>query len=134
GTEVKVGMPLGSLEANAKIEKDMADVKDRAAFYEKQQQAAQARGNAEASKAAEAKVAEKKKLLADLEARAAKVRLIAPASGTVSEVLVTAGGDAKAGDPVLRISDKRLTVSFKVPAADAAALKAGAAVSMQAAS
>jgi len=134
GTEVKPGMPLASLEVYAATEKAMADVRDRAAFYEKQQQAAQAKGNAEATKAAESEVAEKKKLLADLEARAAKQRLAAPSSGTVSEVLVTAGGDAKVGEPAIRISDKRLTVDFKVPPVEAGAFKPDSAVSLQAAS
>jgi RND family efflux transporter MFP subunit len=133
GTEVQAGAPLATLEAYAKIEKDMTDVKDRAAFYEKQMAAAVAKNNTDAAKAAEAKVAEKKKLLADLEARVPRVRLVAPSSGVVSEVLVPVGGDAKPDAPAVRISDKRLTIDFKVPAADAATLKAGGDVTMQAA-
>ncbi|HEX4462718.1 MAG TPA: hypothetical protein VIA18_32305, partial [Polyangia bacterium] len=76
GTEAKAGMPLATLESFAKIEKELADVKDRASFYEKQLAAAKAKGDAAATAAAEGKVAEKKKLTAELEARAAKVRLI----------------------------------------------------------
>ena len=113
-----------------KIEKELADVKDRAGFYEKQLAAAKAKNDDEGAKAAEAKVAEKKKLLGELEARAAKVRLVAPGPGTVAQVMVPAGGDAKAGAPVVRLADKRSIVDFKV-SRDAAALKAGGDVSLQ---
>ena len=102
GTEAKAGMPLATLDSYAKIEKDLADVKDRAGYYEKQLATAKAKGDDEAAKAAEAKVAEKKKLLGELEARAGKVRLVAPGPGTVAQVLVTAGADAKAGAPVVQ--------------------------------
>ena len=134
GTEAKAGMPLATLDSYAKIEKDLADVKDRAAYYEKQLAAAKAKGEEEAAKADDAKVAEKKKLLAELEARAAKVRLVAPGPGTVGQVLVTAGADVKAGAPVVKLADKRNLVDFKLPAADAATMKPGAAVTLQAAS
>jgi hypothetical protein len=131
GTEAKAGMPLATLDSYPKIEKELADVKDRAGYYEKQLAAAKAKGDDEAAKQAESKVTEKKKLLAELEARAGKVRLVAPGPGTVAQVMVTAGADAKAGAPVVRLADKRNIVEFKLPAADAAAMKQGAAVSLQ---
>ena len=129
GTEAKAGMPLATLDSYPKIEKDLADVKDRAGYYEKQLAAAKAKNDDEGAKAAEAKVAEKKKLLGELEARAAKVRLVAPGPGTVAQVMVTAGADAKAGAPVVRLADKRSIVDFKV--SDASALKQGGNVSLQ---
>ncbi|MGZ3405833.1 MAG: efflux RND transporter periplasmic adaptor subunit, partial [Polyangia bacterium] len=131
GTEAKAGMPLATLDSYAKIEKDLADVKDRAGYYEKQLAAAKAKGDDEAAKAAESKVTEKKKLLAELEARAGKVRLVAPGPGTVAQALVTAGADVKAGAPVVRMADKRNVVEFKLAEADAAAMKSGAAVTLQ---
>jgi RND family efflux transporter MFP subunit len=131
GTEAKAGMPLATLDSYAKIEKDLADVKDRAGYYEKQLAAAKAKGDDEAAKAADSKVAEKKKLLAELEARAGKVRLVAPGPGTVAQALVTAGADVKAGAPVVRMADKRNVAEFKLAAADAAAMKSGAAVTLQ---
>jgi len=134
GTEATAGMPLATLDSYAKIEKDLADVKDRAAYYEKQLAAAKTKNDEEAAKAAEAKVAEKKKLLAELEARAGKVRLVAPGPGTVAQVMVSAGADVKPGAPVVRLADKRSLVDFKLPAADAATMKPGAAVTLQAAS
>jgi membrane fusion protein (multidrug efflux system) len=133
GTEAKAGMPLATLDSYAKIEKELADVKDRATFYEKQLAVAKTKGDEEALKTAEGKVAEKKKLLAELEARAAKVRLVAPGPGTVAQVMVQAGGDAKANEPVVRLADRRNLAEFKVPAADAAQLKPGQQVSLQAA-
>ncbi|HWE27101.1 MAG TPA: HlyD family efflux transporter periplasmic adaptor subunit [Polyangia bacterium] len=131
GTEAKAGMPLATLDSYGKIEKDLVDVKDRASYYEKQLAAAKAKNDAEAAKAADAKVNEKKKLLGELEARAAKVRLVAPGPGTVAQVMVTAGADAKAGEPVVRLADKRSLVELKLPAADAAAMKQGATVTLQ---
>ncbi|HEX6839357.1 MAG TPA: HlyD family efflux transporter periplasmic adaptor subunit, partial [Polyangia bacterium] len=134
GTEAKAGMPLATLDSYAKIEKDLADVKDRATYYEKQLAAAKAKNDEEGAKADEAKVTEKKKLLAELEARAGKVRLVAPGPGTVAQVMVGAGSDVKPGAPVVRLADKRSIVEFKLPAADAATMKPGAAVTLQAAS
>ena len=130
GTEAKAGMPLATLESFAKIEKELADVKDRASFYEKQLAAAKAKGDAGATTAAEGKVAEKKKLTAELEARAAKVRLIAPGTGTVVQVMAQAGSDAKPGDPVLKLADKHAIADFKL-GGDAAALKSGEVATLQ---
>ncbi len=131
GTEAKAGMPLATLESYAKVEKDLADVKDRDGYYEKQLATAKAKGEEAAIKAAEAKVAEKKKLLAELEARAGKVRLVAPGPITVAKVMVTAGADVKAGAPVVQLADKRSVAEFKLAPADAAAMKPGAAVTLQ---
>ncbi|MDB4970671.1 MAG: hypothetical protein JWN44_6360 [Myxococcales bacterium] len=133
GTEAKAGMPLATLDSYPKIEKELADVKDRATFYEKQLAVAKTKGDDEAMKAAEAKVNEKKKLLGELEARAGKVRLVAPGPGTVAQVMVQAGGEAKANEPVVRLADRRNLAEFKVPAAEAAQLKQGQQVSLQAA-
>jgi multidrug efflux pump subunit AcrA (membrane-fusion protein) len=129
GTEAKAGMPLATLESYAKIEKDLTDVKDRLVFYEKQAQAAQAKNNPDEVKKAEAKVAEKKQLLDTLQARAGKARIVAPAGGTVADVMVAAGEEVRAGAPVVRMGDKRLTVDFKVPAGEAP--KVGETVQLQ---
>ncbi len=67
GAEVKAGTPLATLDGFGKVEKELADVKDRLGFYQKQLDAATAKGDAAAQKAAEGKVAEKKKLLDELE-------------------------------------------------------------------
>jgi multidrug efflux pump subunit AcrA (membrane-fusion protein) len=131
GTEAKAGMPLATLDGFAKIEKELADVKDRAAFYEKQLATAKAKGDAEGMKAAEAKVAEKKKLLGELEARAAKVRLVAPGPATVMQVMLQAGAEAKPGEPVVKLADKRNVAEFKVGAAEAARLKPGQPMALQ---
>jgi hypothetical protein len=129
GTEAKAGMPLATLEAFTKIEKDLADVKDRLGFYEKALQAAQAKGNADEIKKAEGKVGEKKALSVALEARAAKVRIVAPGSGTVSDVMVAAGEDARPGAPAIKMGDKRLSAEIKVPPAEAP--KTGDSVQLQ---
>jgi RND family efflux transporter MFP subunit len=129
-TEVKAGQPLATLDGYAKVQKELTDVKDRAGFYEKQLAAAKAKSDEVATMAAESKVTEKHKLMADLEAKANKSRLVAPGSGTVADVMVVMGDDVKSGTAAVKIADKRMTVQFKLPAADAAALKAGATVQM----
>jgi hypothetical protein len=59
------------------------------------------------------------------------VRLVAPGPGTVEKVILAAGSDAKPGEPVVTLNEPRLTGQFKMPAADATALKPGQAVSLQ---
>lgn len=113
GTEVKPGMPLATLESYGAIEKQLADVKDRLKYYEGKLEASKAKNDEAGVKTDEAKVAEKKKLMGELEARAAKVRLIAPGTGTVTEVLVTAGGEAKAGEPAVKMGGKGMSADFK---------------------
>lgn len=134
GTEMKAGMPLATLDGYAKVEKELTDVKDRLGFYQKQADAAQQRGEADAQKTAESKVAEKRKLLGDLEARAAKLRLVAPGPGTVGKVSVTAGNDAKADAPAIEVSDTRTLATFTISPDAAGKLKVGDEVALQGAS
>jgi hypothetical protein len=131
GAAVTAGQAVATLEAFGKIEKDLADVKDRLGFYEKQLAAAKAKPDEAKAKEAEAKVNEKKALLATLDARAAKVRLVAASSGTVADVMVTSGGDAKAGAPAIKIADNRMTVSFKLKPDEAGGFKPGSPMTMQ---
>lgn len=131
GTEAKPGMALATLETYAKIEKDLADVRDRLAYYEKQLAAAKAKEpEGEATKKAEAKVAEKKKLLETLEARAGKARLVAPASGLVAEVLIQPGDEVRPGAAAIKLGETHLSLELKVPEDEAP--KAGDTVTLQA--
>jgi membrane fusion protein (multidrug efflux system) len=130
GSDVKAGTPLVTLEAYAKLEKDLADVKDREGYYAKQLAAAKAKNDDAAAKMAESKVEEKKKLLAELEARVSKARLLAPGTVTVAQVLVKQGDDVKTGQPAVTLADKHVTAEFTL-GADAAQLKAGQVVTLQ---
>ncbi len=130
GTKVKVGTPLATLDGYSKIEKDQADVRDRQGFYEKQLAFAKSKNDDGAAATAEAKVNEKKKLLGELDAKAAKLRLVAPTAGTVSEAMVKVGDDIKSGAVVVKLADQRLTAQFKLPIADAAKLSTGALASL----
>jgi hypothetical protein len=129
GTEVKAGMPLATLEGFSKVEKELADVKDRLGFYQKQLEAASGKSES-AQKAAAEKVNEKKKILAELEARAGKLRLVAPGPGVVDKVHVSAGGDAKADAPAIELTGNGVAATFKL-GADAAALKVGDEATLQ---
>src|SRR5262249_52304979 len=116
------------LEAFDKVEKDLIDVKDRLNFYEKQLAAAQAKKDDAAVKTAEGKVAEKKKKLNELESGVRKARLLSPVPGVVAEVMAKPGDDVKAGAAAVKLTDNRLTVDFKLAAADGAGFKPGAPV------
>jgi multidrug efflux pump subunit AcrA (membrane-fusion protein) len=129
GTEVKAGMALATLDAYAKTEKDLADVKDRLGFYQKQLETAGQKGDVAAQKAADEKVSEKKKLLADLETRVQKLRIVATGPGVVGKVSAAAGADVKLGDPALELTSKRTVATFHVPAGTD--LKPGADVMLQ---
>jgi hypothetical protein len=129
GTEVKAGQALATLDSFPKVEKELADVKDRLGFYQKQLEAAGAKGDVTGQKSAEEKVTEKKKIATDLEAHAAKLRLVASGPGVVSKVSVAAGADAKPGDPAVEFTDKRVVAIFHAPTA--ADLKVGSAVTVQ---
>jgi hypothetical protein len=126
GTEVKPGMPLATLESFGAIEKQLADVRDRLKYYENKLEASKAKNDEAGAKADEVKVAEKKKLMGDLEARAAKVRLVAAGTGAVTDVMVSAGDEAKAGEPAVKIGGKGMSVEFK-----AAGPKVGDVVQLQ---
>jgi multidrug efflux pump subunit AcrA (membrane-fusion protein) len=132
GSEVKAGTPLVTLEAYAKIEKELADVKDREGYYEKQLANAKAKNEEPAAKAAEAKVEEKRKLLGELESRVGKERVLAPGAVSVAQVLVKQGDDVKSGQPAVKLADRHVLAEFTL-GADAAQLKAGQAVTLQSA-
>ena len=125
GAEVKAGQPLATLEAYAKVEKDLADVRDRLGYYQKQAEAATAKNDAAGAKAANDKVEEKKKLLAELETRAGKLRLVAPGPGVVEKALVKAGVVRRAKDGVRLLADGELKakLSFEIAGASKAAVE-----------
>lgn len=131
GTAVKQGQVVASLEGGAKFDKELQDIRDRLAYYQKKVDAAKAKNDEAAAKESESKVAEKQKLLTETEAKAAKVRLVSPVAGTVTEVLVAAGAEAKAGAPVVKLGDSRKVAELKLAAPEAAALKAGATLTLQ---
>ncbi len=131
GTEVKAGMPLATLDGYTKVEKELVDVKDRMGFYQKQLEAAGAKGDTEAQKSAESKVTEKRKLLGELEARAGKLRLVAPGPGVVEKVRVSAGAEAKPAETAIELTDKRVAAIFQLTPAAASSLKVGDTASLQ---
>ncbi len=131
GTAVKQGQVVASLEGGAKFDKELQDIRDRLAYYQKKVDAAKAKNDEAAAKESESKVAEKQKLLNDTEAKAAKVRLVSPTAGTVTEVMVAAGAEAKAGAPVVKLGDSRKVAELKLAAPEAAALKPGATLTLQ---
>jgi hypothetical protein len=133
GSEARAGAVLASLDEYDKIAKEISSVRDRETHYAEQLKAAEDKGSERDIKSAKAKVDEKHRKLVELEERAAKVRLVAPSAGTVSEVLVTVGSNAKPDEPAIKLVDQRMVAEFQVPPGVAGGMKAGDAVTVQAA-
>ncbi len=125
GTDVKAGMTLASLDVATPLEKELADVRDRAAFYTSQVDAATAKGKLSEAKKFEKKVAEKQKRIALLEGQVKSLRIVAPAGALVSEVLVGVGDDVAIGKPAVKLVDQQVMAELKLTAAESTALQAG---------
>lgn len=128
GSDVKEGAPVASLEAAAPLEKELADVKDREGFYATQLKAAQAKNNPAEVKKNEEKLAEKRKRLAEIEERLKRLKIFAPASGSIAKALVAAGGTVKEGEPVVEMTGKGMVVEFSLLAQEAVSIKVADAV------
>lgn len=130
GAEAKPGMTLASLDTLAAMEKELADVRDREAFYEAALRTAQAKNKTTDARRAKSKIDEKKRLRTELEERITKARIVAPAAATVAEVLTSSGASVEAGAAVIKLADKRTMVTAKLGDAEAKALKPGAVVQL----
>ncbi|HEX2573021.1 MAG TPA: hypothetical protein VH877_25940 [Polyangia bacterium] len=108
GAMVKAGDPVVTLEGYAQLAKTLTDVKDREKYY--------------LSKNDPIKVAEKRRIIADLEKKIAPLQLLAPAAATVTEVAVKVGDAVKPGDVAIKLANPSLFVEFQLPAAEVATL------------
>ena len=108
GAMVKAGDPVVTLEGHAQLAKTLTDVRDREKYY--------------LSKNDPVKVAEKRRIIADLEKKIAPLQLLAPADATVSEVAVKVGDPVKPGDAAIKLANPSLFVEFQLPASEMASL------------
>lgn len=108
GAAVKAGDPVVTLEGHAQLAKTLTDVRDREKYY--------------LSKNDPVKVAEKRRIIADLEKKIAPLQLLAPADATVSEVAVKVGDPVKPGDAAIKLANPSLFVEFQLPASEMASL------------
>ena len=130
GTDTKPGMTLASLDSAAATEKELADVRDREAFYENSLRLAMAHHKPADVAKAQSKVNEKKALRAALEDRVSKSRIVASTVSSVVEVLVVVGAPVAAGAPAVKLADKHTLVEAKLAGADAKQIKVGDVISI----
>lgn len=131
GADIKPGMVLATLNTYPDLAKQLADVRDREVHYAEALRLAQAKGNPAEIKLAEQKVAEKRRLSAELGERVKKARLLAAHEGLVEEVMVKPGDEVKAKSEALRLVDRRLQADFRLTPAAAAAFKEGMGVAVR---
>lgn len=108
GAMVKAGDPVVTLEGHAQLAKTLTDVRDREKYY--------------LSKNDPVKVAEKRRIITDLEKKIAPLQLLAPAAATVTEVAVKVGDPVKPGDVAIKLANPSLFVEFQLPASEMASL------------
>ena len=108
GAPVKAGDPVVTLEGHAQLAKTLTDVRDREKYY--------------LSKNDPVKVAEKRRIIADLEKKIAPLQLLAPAAANVTEVAVKVGDPVKPGDVAIKLANPSLFVEFQLPANEMATL------------
>jgi hypothetical protein len=132
GTQATPRMTLATLAERETAENELTHLNHRQEHYEKALADAKASGNKARIAAAGKKVAEKKKFIADLQARLPQLQVQAPEAGTVAEGSAQVGAAVQAGQSVLQLVDPSLHALFTVPAFDASSMGDGASVKLQA--
>jgi hypothetical protein len=120
GTAFAAGDVLGKLQGAAAVEPELARNRSRVAFYEQLRDSMKAANNEAELKQAEAKLAEKKKLVEETQASLDKVVLRAPEPGQIVEVSAKVGAQAVPKVPVLKWKGKLPHAEFTVDEADLA--------------
>ena len=131
GTRLAARAQVALLEEHAKAQDELTHLTHRQSFYEKQLAEAQAAGKPAEIQKAEKKVAEKKGLIAQLEAKLEHTRLVAPQAGVVTDLALQPGAEVKPGAEVAKLTDPKLTAVFNLPVFSASSLGDGATVTLQ---
>jgi RND family efflux transporter MFP subunit len=125
GAEVSAGMSLAALEAQPRLQKDLTEVRERLAHYQRRRDVAKEKGDESAEREAQSKIREKEERLAKLEADLKKTQLLSPRAGKVTRVMAHAGDLVAPGSEVVEIADRFLSAELRLPAAEAKELKEG---------
>lgn len=116
GAEVTAGMSLAVLQTHGKLQKEITELRDRLAYYQKKVDNAKERGGS--GDEYQAKVNEKQERLAHAEDNLKKAELLAPRSGKVQKVLVKAGELVTPGSEILELSERGLSAELRAPATE----------------
>ncbi|MCS6915809.1 MAG: efflux RND transporter periplasmic adaptor subunit [Myxococcales bacterium] len=132
GAEVSAGMSLAVLQSHAKFQKEITELRERLAYYERRRQVASEKGDDAAAREAQTKVAEKQERLAAAEAAMKKAQIVATRSGTVTRVMAHAGDLVSPGSEILEITDRHLSAEVLLPTTEAQDMKVGDEVQLEA--
>ena len=125
GQQVKPGDVLAKLDGYQKLEKALGEVRQREAFYQGELEKAERAENDAGIKHAQAKVEEKRGMIAAIQAKYGKLVLSSTAPGVVGENLAKVGDNIAPGQPVTTVTQARLRADFTMPQAEAQSLKTG---------
>lgn len=131
GAEVSAGMSLAALEAQPRLQKDLTEVRERLAHYQRRRDVAKEKGDESAEREAQSKIREKEERLAKLEADLKKTQLLSPRAGKVTRVMAHAGDLVAPGSEIVEIADRFLGAELRLPAAEARELKEGQELTLQ---
>ena len=112
GIEAQAHQQLATLADQAQVDAELTHVEHRRAYYEKQLADARQKDDEEAIARDEKKLDEKRRMIAELEARRTRMQLTAPRAGRVLAVLVQPGTSLAAGQAVLELGDNKLRAVF----------------------
>jgi hypothetical protein len=102
GSVFQPGGVIAELEGARRWKSELTHHNERLAHYEKMLAAARAKGDASETRQAETKVAEKKRLLAEAQAKLTREQIIAAGPGEIAEKLVAVGAVVKPGATAAR--------------------------------
>jgi multidrug efflux pump subunit AcrA (membrane-fusion protein) len=119
GTRYNAGDVLAMLEAGRRPRTELAHNRERLAHYEQQRDQATQQNKRGEVRSAERKIAEKRRVITELEAALARFAVLAPQGGEIAEALAAVGDAVKANQPVLRAKGQSYRAVFELPAAEA---------------
>src|SRR5262249_5701649 len=125
GQQVKSGDMLAKLDGYVKLEKALTEIRSREAYYQNELDKAERAGNEPGIKHAQAKVEEKRGMIAAIQSKYGKFVLASTTRGVVGENLAKVGDPVEPGQPVAPVTQVRLRAGFTMPAAETQSLKTG---------
>jgi len=114
GTSFAAGDILGRLRAAPPMEANLARVRARLAFYEQMRDSMRKANNQAELRQAEIKLADKRRLIDEMDASLAKVVVRATEPGEVVETLAKVGMPVRANAPMLRVKGRVLHGEFEI--------------------
>jgi multidrug efflux pump subunit AcrA (membrane-fusion protein) len=123
GSTFHPGDIIAELESARRYKSELSHHTDRLAHYEKTLETARAAGDRPEARQAEIKVAEKKRLMSDTQAKLAREAVIATGAGEIAETVVTVGATVKPGAAAARTKGTEWRAELELSREDADRLR-----------